>query len=123
MREQPIGVRGAFYVETINSKHEILNPIQYQITKIQMTETALYRTPFRACEAGDLFLSLEHSSFEFVSDFDLPAMPARGLRVIYKFIFANPFFTVIVGLRRGRRVFGFRILTRGPDLQRIAIEF
>ena len=56
-------------------------------------------------------------------DFDLPAMPTRGLMVIYKFIFANPFFTVIVGLMRGRRVFGFRILTHGAAIQGIAIAF
>ena len=39
------------------------------MTKIQMTETVLCDIRFRDCNLVCLFLSLEHSSFEFVSDF------------------------------------------------------
>ena len=38
---------------------------------LQMTETVLYYIWFRNCGLVCLFLSLEHSSFEFVSDFDI----------------------------------------------------
>ena len=41
------------------------------MTKIQMTETVLCDIRFRDCNLVCLFLSLEHSSFEFVSDFDI----------------------------------------------------
>ena len=50
-----------------NPKHEIRNPKQYQMTKIQMIQTiefftAVYTTPF---------WSLEHWIFEFVSYLDI----------------------------------------------------
>jgi hypothetical protein len=41
------------------------------MTKIQMTETVLCDIRFRGCNLVYLFLSLEHSSFEFISDFDI----------------------------------------------------
>ncbi len=41
------------------------------MTKIQMNETVLCDIRFRNCNLVCLFLSLEHSSFEFVSDFDI----------------------------------------------------
>jgi hypothetical protein len=48
-----------------------------------MTETGMCGTPLLDCEMVDgLFLSLEHSSFEFVSDFDLPAVQDFGRRVL-----------------------------------------
>jgi hypothetical protein len=41
------------------------------MTKIQMTETVLCDIRFRNCYLVCLFLTLEHYSFEFVSDFDI----------------------------------------------------
>jgi hypothetical protein len=41
------------------------------MTKIQMTETLLRDIRFRDCSVVCLFLTLEHYSFEFVSDFDI----------------------------------------------------
>ena len=41
------------------------------MTEIQMTEMVLCDIRFRNCNLVCLFLSLEHSSFEFVSDFDI----------------------------------------------------
>lgn len=41
------------------------------MTKIKMTKTVLCDIRFRNGNLVCLFLSLEHSSFEFVSDFDI----------------------------------------------------
>jgi hypothetical protein len=52
-----------------NSKHEIRNSKQYQMTKIQMTQTLWLIFAAQKHHRGCLFLSLEHSGFGFVSDF------------------------------------------------------
>jgi len=51
----------------INPKHEIRNPKQYIMTKIQMFQTV------GVLEVANmfLFLSLDNLIFEFVSDFDI----------------------------------------------------
>ena len=69
--EPPEGCQDLFSILSTNSKHEIRNSKQYIITKIQMTKTPLCAVVFRAYKVDVLFRSLEHSSFGFVSDFDI----------------------------------------------------
>ncbi len=65
------GFGGGFCLEFTNSKHEIRNSKQYRMTKIQMTQTAHFNLPVHKHHGGRLFLSLRHSGFGFVSDFDI----------------------------------------------------
>jgi len=50
---------------------QIRSTKQYQMIKMQMTETRSRDAHLRAIEIYGLFRTLNHSSFEFVSDFEI----------------------------------------------------
>ena len=54
-----------------NSNYEIRNSKQYSMTEFQMTKSISCVNPKLAWSRNYFFLSLEHSNFEFVSDFDI----------------------------------------------------
>jgi len=78
-----LGVIAQKKIKTRISKSEIVSfsegedRNQYQMTKIQMTETVVCDIRFGDCDLACLFLTLEHYGFEFVSDFDIRPALAR----------------------------------------------
>ncbi len=64
--------------KALNPKHEIRNPKQYLMTKIQMIQTI--GVPGIAIMI--LFLSLGHLIFEFVSNFDIRISDFANARIV-----------------------------------------